>query len=177
MSWPSEAHAVQVLQRRRFRDAALRAAGVVAFVEYVAWYLNGKQVYVHAPSALDMPSLRQAFLVPSQHDAIASMAHTLTMSTPHKLEQQATLSTALSGGLSSPLVLRPKPIQLEDDVPPALLENAIAAEEAVRSWGRIRHSRLALERELDVLLWNYCSVQEQLRTLPMHAHAVRIPLH
>lgn len=70
---------MQVMQRKPFKDLTLRSAGVQAFAEYIAWYHHNRQVYILAPSALDIPSLRHTFLLPSRDDAISSMAHTFSV--------------------------------------------------------------------------------------------------
>jgi hypothetical protein len=56
-------------------------------------------------------------------------------------------------------------------VHPGLLENSIAAEEAVISWSCVRQQRQAAEQNLKDLVQNFESVQKKLRTIPEHAHA------
>lgn len=80
---------------QRFKDVTLRSAGVSAFSEYISWYRNSRQVYILAPSALDMPSLRQAFLLPSKDDAISSMAYTFSVNAAQTAQRQALASGPL----------------------------------------------------------------------------------
>lgn len=56
-------------------------------------------------------------------------------------------------------------------VQPGLLENSIAAEEAVLTWSCIRQRRRDAEQNLKGLVQRFENLQKKLRALPGHAHA------
>jgi hypothetical protein len=51
-------------------------------------YHNSRQVYILSPSALDMPSLRLVFLLPSKHGAISSMARAMSLNAARSAQLQ-----------------------------------------------------------------------------------------
>lgn len=156
------------MRRKDFADIPLREAGNQAFTHYVSWYCSLHSALITAPSALDPHSLRAFFLVPTANDAVSSMAHSF-----HARKRSASASV-MDMTLSS---MREHPSMANDEeVAPAVLENAVSVMEALELWQQTKASRCELESGIQTSLESLSALDAKLRAIPPHAHAVRMTL-
>lgn len=163
-----ECELLQLMRRKGIAEVQLREAGAQAFTQYICWYCSMHSSIITAPSALDAHALRAVFLVPSANDAVSSMAHSFhtRMRSMSASTMEMTLSTLreTSAAMANP----------EDEVAPDVLENAVSVMETLAVWEQTRGARTELEASVKTLQDSLTVLDAKLRSIPPHAHAVRV---
>eukprot|EP00892_Ulva_mutabilis_P006623 jgi/Ulvmu1/4332/UM002_0055.1 len=158
---------IEALMRRKdFAEVPLREAGVQAFTHYVCWYCSMHSPLVTASSALLPHSLRAVFLVPTANDAVSSMAHSFhtRMRSASANMMDITPSTMCKHSAAM--------ANHDEEVSPAVLENAVSVMEALEVWQQSQAPRAELESAIKVSLGSLATLDAKLRALPPQAHAV-----